>query len=172
MSRPCQHHCRRYDRCSGFRPGQCGGWVQPEDYKSGAANMAIRAKGLQIGLFNYYKEKLDGFQLGDWQRQSPNKSSTDVFFGGNASELNVQVPRFETGLLYSSSVAVPIIWILAISFPLPSSTDAGLELPLYRTAVHRRRSGIPTYRNLQGTRTTAFRHVSMPSRHVSIWNTT
>lgn len=30
----------------------------------GAANMAIRAKGLQIGLFNYYKEKLDGFQLG------------------------------------------------------------------------------------------------------------
>lgn len=27
-------------------------------------NVAVRAKGLQIGLVNYYKEKLDGFQLG------------------------------------------------------------------------------------------------------------
>ena len=60
----------------------------------GAANMAIRAKGLQIGLFNYYKEKLDGFQL----------------------------PVSRTGSSIPSSAAAPIIWISATSFPLPSST--------------------------------------------------
>ena len=43
--------------------------------------MAIRAKGLQIGLFNYYKEKLDGFQLG-LVNANPQTKVQLMFFGG------------------------------------------------------------------------------------------
>ena len=86
----------------------------------GAANMAIRAKGLQIGLFNYYKEKLDGFQLG-LVNANPQTKVQLMFFGGNATKLNVGA-RFKSRFFYTILAAAPIIWILAISFPLPSST--------------------------------------------------
>ena len=61
--------------------------------------MAIRAKGLQIGLFNYYKEKLDGFQLG-LVNANPQTKVQLMFFGGNATKLNVGA-RFKNRLFYT-----------------------------------------------------------------------
>ena len=65
----------------------------------GAANMAVRARGLQIGLFNYYKESLDGFQLG-LINANPNTRVQLMLFGGNATKLNIGA-RFKNRLFYT-----------------------------------------------------------------------
>lgn len=65
----------------------------------GAANMAIRARGLQIGLFNYYKESLDGFQLG-LVNANPETRVQLMLFGGNATKLNIGA-RFKNRLFYT-----------------------------------------------------------------------
>lgn len=63
------------------------------------ANVAVRAKGLQIGLVNYYKEKLDGFQLG-LVNANPNTKVQMMLFGGNATKLNIAA-RFKNKLFYT-----------------------------------------------------------------------
>lgn len=62
-------------------------------------NVAIRAKGLQIGLVNYYKEKLDGFQLG-LVNANPDTKVQMMLFGGNATKLNIAA-RFKNKLFYT-----------------------------------------------------------------------
>ena len=94
----------------------------------GAANMAIRAKGLQIGLFNYYKEKLDGFQLG-LVNANPKTKVQMMFFGGNATKLNVGA-RFKNQLFYTILGGGTHYLDFSDKFSAALFYRAGLELPL------------------------------------------
>ena len=96
----------------------------------GAANMAIRAKGLQIGLFNYYKEKLDGFQLG-LVNANPQTKVQLMFFGGNATKLNVGA-RFKNRLFYTILGGGTHYLDFGDKFSAALFYRAGLELPLYK----------------------------------------
>ena len=62
-------------------------------------NMAKSGKGLQIGLFNYYKENFDGFQLG-LVNANPDTKVQLMLFGGNTTKLNVGA-RFKNKLFYT-----------------------------------------------------------------------
>lgn len=65
----------------------------------GAANVAVRAKGVQIGLFNYYKEKIDGIQLG-LVNANPNTRIQMMVSGGIGSGISTGV-RFLNNSTYS-----------------------------------------------------------------------
>ena len=93
-------------------------------------NMAIRAKGLQIGLFNYYKEKLDGFQLG-LVNANPNTKVQMMLFGGNATKLNVGA-RFKNNLFYTILGGGTHYLDFGDKFSAALFYRAGLELPLYK----------------------------------------
>lgn len=94
------------------------------------ANMAVRAKGLQIGLFNYYKENLDGFQLG-LVNANPNTKVQMMLFGGNATKLNIGV-RFKNNLFYTILGGGTHYLEFGDKFSASIFYRAGLELPLYR----------------------------------------
>lgn len=96
----------------------------------GAANMAIRAKGVQIGLFNYYKESLDGFQLG-LVNANPQTKVQLMFFGGNATKLNVGA-RFKNRLFYTILGGGTHYLDFDDKFSASLFYRAGLELPLYK----------------------------------------
>lgn len=96
----------------------------------GAANMALRAKGIQIGLFNYYKEKLDGFQLG-LVNANPKTRVQLMFFGGNATKLNVGA-RFKNRLFYTILGGGTHYLDFGDKFSASLFYRAGLELPLYK----------------------------------------
>lgn len=94
------------------------------------ANIAVRAKGIQIGLVNYYRENLDGFQLG-LVNANPQTRVQLMLYGGNAAKLNAAV-RFKNKLFYT---------ILGVGMPYLKFSDkysgslfyrAGVELPLYK----------------------------------------
>ena len=65
----------------------------------GAVNLAGRAKGVQIGLFNYYKEDFKGIQLG-LVNANPQTRIQLMLFGGNATKLNIGA-RFKNRLFYT-----------------------------------------------------------------------
>lgn len=94
------------------------------------ANMAVHAKGLQIGLFNYYKESLDGFQLG-LVNANPNTKVQMMFFGGNATKLNVGA-RFKNKLFYTILGGGTHYLDFGDKFSAALFYRAGLELPLYK----------------------------------------
>lgn len=96
----------------------------------GAANMAVRAKGVQIGLFNYYKESLDGFQLG-LVNANPNTKAQLLFYGGNSTKLNLGV-RFKNRLFYTILGCGTHYLDFGNKFSAALSYRAGLELPLYK----------------------------------------
>ena len=105
-----------------------GGTVQ--GLQMASINIASRVKGLQIGLFNYYKEHLDGFQLG-LVNANPQTRVQMMFYGGNSAKLNIAA-RFKNRLFYT---------ILGTGMPYLKFSDkfsgalfyrAGLELPLYK----------------------------------------
>lgn len=94
----------------------------------GLLNMASRAKGVQIGLFNYYKEKFDGLQLG-LVNANPHTRIQLLVSGGNTTKLNLGA-RFKNNRLYT---------ILGIGAPYFDFNEkfsgavfyrAGAELPL------------------------------------------
>ena len=95
-----------------------------------AANMALRAKGLQIGLFNYYKERLDGFQLG-LVNANPQTKVQLMVFGGNATKLNVGA-RFKNRLFYTILGGGTHYLDFGDKFSAALFYRAGLELPLYK----------------------------------------
>ena len=111
-------------------------------------NVAVRAKGLQIGLVNYYKEKLDGFQLG-LVNANPNTKVQMMLFGGNETES--RGPLQEQAVLYHSwrRYAFPRFQrqILRRAF-LPCRTGTAC----LQATVHQRRFGLSTRRNLQEQR--------------------
>lgn len=63
------------------------------------ANYSTKARGLQIGLVNYYKDELKGFQLG-LVNANPDTKVQMMVFGGNATKVNVGV-RFKNKLFYT-----------------------------------------------------------------------
>ena len=93
-------------------------------------NMAIRAKGLQIGLVNYYKENLDGFQLG-LVNANPNTRIQPMIFGGTATKFNAGV-RFKNNLYYTILGAGTHYLDLNDKFSASFFYRAGIELPLYK----------------------------------------
>lgn len=95
-----------------------------------AANIAIRAKGLQIGLFNYYKEKLDGFQLG-LVNANPRTKIQMMLFGGNATKLNVGV-RFKNELFYTILGGGTHYFDFGDKFSAALFYRAGMAWPLYK----------------------------------------
>ncbi|MCD8091820.1 MAG: hypothetical protein LUF01_02910 [Bacteroides sp.] len=94
------------------------------------ANMAIHAKGLQIGLFNYYKKSLDGFQLG-LVNANPDTKVQMMLFGGNATKLNVGA-RFKNKLFYTILGGGTHYLDFGDKFSAALFYRAGLELPLYK----------------------------------------
>ncbi len=91
-------------------------------------NVAVHAKGLQIGLVNYYKEKLDGFQLG-LVNANPNTDVQMMLFGGNATKLNVAA-RFKNRLFYTILGGGTHYLDFSDKFSCALFYRAGLELPL------------------------------------------
>lgn len=96
----------------------------------GTANVATRAKGLQIGLFNYYKESLDGFQLG-LVNANPSTRVQLMLYGGNTSKLNVGA-RFKNRLFYTILGMGTHYFDFSDRFSAAWFYRAGLELPLYK----------------------------------------
>ena len=97
----------------------------------GLLNMAQKGKGVQIGLFNYYKEDFDGLQIG-LVNANPQTRVQLMVYGGNHTKVNVAA-RFKNKLFYT---------ILGAGVPYFSFNDrfsgslfyrAGLELPLYKS---------------------------------------
>ena len=97
----------------------------------GLLNMAQKGKGVQIGLFNYYKEDFDGFQIG-LVNANPQTRVQLMVFGGNHTKVNVAA-RFKNKLFYT---------ILGVGTPYFSFSDqfsgslfyrAGMELSLYKS---------------------------------------
>ncbi|MCD8310570.1 MAG: hypothetical protein LUB83_05080 [Prevotellaceae bacterium] len=91
-------------------------------------NILVRGRGLQIGLVNYYREQLDGFQLG-LVNANPHTRVQLMLYGGNSTKLNMAV-RFKNKVYYT---------ILGIGAPYLDFSDkfstaffyrAGAELPL------------------------------------------
>lgn len=62
-------------------------------------NVALRGRGLQIGLVNYYQEEFNGLQLG-LVNVNPQTHIQLMLFGGNATKLNAGV-RFKNKHLYT-----------------------------------------------------------------------
>ena len=93
-------------------------------------NVALRAKGLQIGLVNYYKEKLDGFQLG-LVNANPQTKVQLMLYGGNTTKLNVAA-RFKNKLFYTILGGGSHYLDFSDKFSAAFFYRAGLELPLYK----------------------------------------
>lgn len=93
-------------------------------------NIAIKGKGLQIGLYNYYHEDFDGFQLG-LVNANPNTKVQLMLFGGNATKLNMGV-RFKNQLFYTILGAGTYYLDFSDKFSASAFYRAGLELPLYK----------------------------------------
>lgn len=65
----------------------------------GLGNYATKAKGVQIGLVNYYKNEMKGFQLG-LVNANPDTRVQMMLFGGNATKINIGA-RFKNKLFYT-----------------------------------------------------------------------
>lgn len=93
-------------------------------------NVAVHAKGLQIGLVNYYKDKLDGFQLG-LVNANPNTKVQMMIFGGNTTKLNMAA-RFKNELFYTILGGGTHYLGFSDKFSGALFYRAGLELPVYK----------------------------------------
>lgn len=93
-------------------------------------NIVSHAKGLQIGLFNYYKKSLDGFQLG-LVNANPDTKVQMMVFGGNTTKLNVGA-RFKNKLFYTILGGGTHYLDFSDKFSAAVFYRAGLELPLYK----------------------------------------
>lgn len=96
----------------------------------GGANIAMHARGVQIGLFNYYKKSLHGFQLG-LVNANPETQVQLMLFGGTATKLNAGV-RFKNRLFYTILGGGTHYLDFGDHFSAALFYRAGLELPLYR----------------------------------------
>lgn len=94
------------------------------------ANMAARVKGLQIGLFNYYKDSLEGFQLG-LVNANPHTRIEPMLFAGTATKLNLGV-RFRNKLYYTILGGGTHYLEFGDKFSASFFYRAGLELPLHK----------------------------------------
>lgn len=93
-------------------------------------NVAVHAKGLQIGLVNYYKESLKGFQLG-LVNANPNTKVQLMLFGGNTTKINAAA-RFKNNLFYTILGGGSHYLDFSDKFSATAFYRAGLELPVYK----------------------------------------
>ena len=95
-----------------------------------AVNMAVRAEGLQIGLVNYYRESMNGFQLG-LVNANPQTKVQLMLFAGNMSKVNAGL-RFKNKLFYTIIGGGTHYLDFGSKFSAALFYRAGLELPLCR----------------------------------------
>ena len=93
-------------------------------------NYATKARGLQIGLVNYYKEDMKGFQLG-LVNANPDTKVQMMVYGGNATPANIGV-RFKNQLFYTILGVGSMYQGLNNKFSASASYRAGLSFPLYK----------------------------------------
>ena len=93
-------------------------------------NYATKARGLQIGLVNYYKEDMKGFQLG-LVNANPDTRVQMMVYGGNATPANIGV-RFKNQLFYTILGVGSMYQGLNDKFSASASYRAGLSFPLYK----------------------------------------
>ena len=93
-------------------------------------NVTKDGKGLQIGLFNYYKDSFDGVQLG-LVNANPDTKVQLMLFGGNRTKLNVGA-RFKNKLFYTILGGGTHYLDFSDKFSASLFYRAGLELPLYK----------------------------------------
>lgn len=98
--------------------------------QAGLFNYATTAHGLQIGLVNYYKDEMKGFQLG-LVNANPDTKVQMMLFGGNSTKLNVGV-RFKNKLFYTILGGGTHYLDFGDKFSAAAFYRAGLELPLYK----------------------------------------
>ncbi len=96
----------------------------------GLANYATKAKGLQIGLVNYYKEEMKGFQLG-LVNANPDTRVQMMLFGGNATKINMGV-RFKNRLFYTIIGAGTHYLDFSDKFSASVFYRGGIWLPLWK----------------------------------------
>lgn len=96
----------------------------------GLGNYATRAHGLQVGLVNYYKEDMSGFQLGLVNANSHTKVQMMVY-GGNTSQMNVGA-RFKNELFYTILGVGTHYPHLNNKFSATGTYRAGLSIPVYK----------------------------------------
>lgn len=96
----------------------------------GLANIATHVKGLQIGLFNYYKESLNGFQLG-LVNTNPHTHIQLLLFGGNTTKLNIGA-RFKNKRFYTILGGGSYYLDFNDKFSATAFYRAGLWFPLYK----------------------------------------
>lgn len=94
----------------------------------GLFNYASKAKGLQIGLVNYYKEEMKGFQLG-LVNVNPDTKVQMMVFGGSSTKLNIGA-RFKNRLFYTILGGGTHYLDFGDKFSAAMFYRAGLELPL------------------------------------------
>ena len=97
----------------------------------GLLNMTQQGKGVQIGLFNYYKEDFDGLQIG-LVNANPQTRIQLMVFGGNHTKVNVAA-RFKNKLFYTILGAGTPYFSFSDQFSGSLFYRAGLELPLYKS---------------------------------------
>ncbi|WP_276864493.1 hypothetical protein [Mediterranea massiliensis] len=110
----------------------------------GLANVATRAQGVQIGLFNYYKDKFDGLQLG-LVNANPHTRVQLLLSGSNSTKINLAA-RFKNDRLYTIVGAGAPYFGFGDKFSGALFYRAGAELPLYR---HLSLSGDLGYRHIE-----------------------
>lgn len=96
----------------------------------GLFNFASKAKGLQIGLVNYYKDDMKGLQLG-LVNANPDTKVQMMVFGGNSTKINVGA-RFKNKLFYTILGGGTHYLDFGDKFSAAMFYRAGLELPLYK----------------------------------------
>lgn len=98
--------------------------------QAGLFNYATNARGLQLGLVNYYKDEMKGFQL-SLVNANPETKVQMMVFGGNSTKLNVGV-RFKNKLFYTILGGGTHYLDFGDKFSAAAFYRAGLELPLYK----------------------------------------
>lgn len=96
----------------------------------GLANFSTKARGLQIGLVNYYKDEMKGFQLG-LVNANPDTRVQMMIFGGNATKLNVGA-RFKNKLFYTIVGAGTHYLDFSDKFSAAVFYRGGIWLPLWK----------------------------------------
>lgn len=96
----------------------------------GLCNYTTQARGLQIGLVNYYREDMKGLQLG-LVNANPDTRIQMMIYGGNATPANVGV-RFKNQLFYTILGVGTMYRNLNDKFSSSASYRAGLSFPIYK----------------------------------------
>lgn len=94
----------------------------------GLCNYATKARGIQIGLINYYKDEMKGLQLG-LVNANPDTKVQMMVFGGNATKTNIAA-RFKNELLYTILGAGTHYLDFDDKFSASVFYRAGLSVPL------------------------------------------